>query len=58
LQSIKQVKEPREREREITRDLRNDSDDKDALRLPELNFKVGLGHVLSGTLAHFCLQLH
>jgi hypothetical protein len=37
-----------EREREITRDLRNEFDDEDALRLPELNFKVGLGHVLSG----------
>jgi hypothetical protein len=40
------------REREITRDLRNDFDDEDALRLPELNFKFGLGHVLSGILAH------
>ena len=41
-----------EREREITRDLRNAFDHEDALRIPVLNFKVGLGHVLSGILAH------
>ncbi|MFO0446230.1 MAG: hypothetical protein ACK524_05695 [Planctomyces sp.] len=39
-------------EREITRDLRNEFDNEDALRTPEPNFKVGLGHVLSGILAH------
>jgi hypothetical protein len=48
--AFKEIKEPRERE--ITRDLRNEFDDEDALRLPEPNFKVGLGHVLSGILAH------
>jgi hypothetical protein len=48
--AFKEIKEPRERE--ITRDLRNEFDGEDALRLPEPNFKVGLGHVLSGILAH------
>jgi hypothetical protein len=42
----------RNQERDITRDLRKEFDDEDALRLPEPNFKVGLGHVLSGVLAH------
>ncbi len=49
---FKEIKEPREREREITRDLRNEFDHEDALRIPVPNFKVGLGHVLSGILAH------
>jgi hypothetical protein len=48
----KRLRKLRNQEREITRDLRNDSVDEDALRLPEPNFKVGLGHVLSGILAH------
>jgi hypothetical protein len=48
----KHLRKLRNQEREITRDLRNEFDDEDALRLPELNFKVGLGHVLSGILAH------
>jgi hypothetical protein len=42
--AFKEIKEPR--------DLRNEFDHEDALRTPELNFKVGLGHVLSGILAH------
>jgi hypothetical protein len=48
--AFKEIKEPRERE--ITRDLRNEVDHEDALRILVPNFKVGLGHVLSGTLAH------
>jgi hypothetical protein len=42
----------RNQEREITRDLGNEFDDEDVLKIPEPNFKVGLGHVLSGILAH------
>jgi hypothetical protein len=45
----KHLRKLRNQKREITRDFRNDFDDEDALRLPEPNFKVGLGHVLSGT---------
>ncbi len=52
----KRLRKLRNQDREISRDLRNDSDDEDALRLPEPNFKVGLGHVLSGILAHFVLS--
>jgi len=48
----KRLRKLRNQDREISRDLRNDSDDEDALRLPEPNFKVGLGHVLSGILAY------
>jgi hypothetical protein len=32
--------------------LRNEFDHEDALRTPAPNFKIGLGHVLSGILAH------
>jgi hypothetical protein len=48
----KRLRKLRNQEREITRDLRNDIDHEDALRIPVLNFKVGLGHVLSGILAY------
>jgi len=48
----KRLRKLRNQEREITRDLRNDFDHEDVLRIPVPNFKVGLGHVLSGILAH------
>ncbi len=48
----KHLRKLRNQEREITRDLRNEFDDEDALKRSELNFKVGLGHVLSGIWAH------
>ncbi len=48
----KRLRKLRNQEREITRDLRNEFDHEDALRTPAPNFKVGLGHVLSGILAH------
>ncbi len=48
----KRLRKLRNQEREITRDLRDEFDNEDALRTPEPNFKVGLGHVLSGILAH------
>ena len=46
------LRKSRNQEREITRDLRNEFDHEDGLRTPAPNFKVGLGHVLSGILAH------
>jgi hypothetical protein len=42
--AFKEIKEPR--------DLRNEFDHEDALRISVPNFKVGLGNVLSGILAH------
>jgi hypothetical protein len=48
----KHLRKLRNQERETTRDLRNEFDHEDALRIPVPNFKVGLGHVLSGILAH------
>ncbi len=48
----KHLRKLRNQEREITRDLRNEFEHEDVLRIPEPNFKVGLGHVLSGILAH------
>jgi len=48
----KHLRKLRNQEREITRNLRNEFEHEDTLRIPEPNFKVGLGHVLSGILAH------
>ncbi len=48
----KHLRKLRNQEREITRDLRIEFDHEDALRTPAPNFKVGLGHVISGILAH------
>jgi hypothetical protein len=48
----KRLRKLRNQDNEAVEDLRSSLEDDDVVSPPEPNFKVGLGHVLSGILAH------